>query len=287
MSIRKSLAAVWWVLAPLLGAFVVLFCVAVLDGSSPLPETVTRIIGSLLALGVMLLLSRFLYKRGLRLYGVKRQGFVRDTLSGFALGALMVGTVVVVMVLAGWYKVEGVNLSASIIFGSLELMILVGIYEEFLFRSLAFAPLEAKVGTWAALGISALLFGAAHLTNSGATLLSTFITAVAGIFLTVAFVAARNIWLPIGMHASWNFFLMMFGLTVSGQDVPTPVVAAITGPELWVGGSYGPESGLIVLIVLLFTVAGLGWWALRRNSLVRPDEVKDEVETVADARADF
>lgn len=272
MSVRTFFFALWWILSALLATYAVRFAVAVvqyyLSLSLPPTETFTfsRLMGTLLAAGVMALFARFVHRRGLKLYGLVHKGLMRDTLAGFGLGVSLVGIVVVVMGVAGWYRIESIDLNALL--GSLALMLAVGLFEEFLYRGLVFAPLEAKLGTWVALSLSALIFGGLHLTNEGATALSTANTVFAGAALALAFVLSRNLWLPSSLHAGWNFALLAFGLAVSGRDFPTPIAAAVSGPEVWVGGIYGPEAGLLTTLLWGLVTLTLGYVAVRRKRIV-------------------
>jgi hypothetical protein len=56
----------------------------------------------------------------------------------------------------------------------------------------------------------------------------------------------------IGMHASWNIMQnVVFGAPNSGKDPVASVwVFENQGPELWTGGNFGPEGGLLCTIMV-------------------------------------
>ncbi len=79
-----------------------------------------------------------------------------------------------------------------------------------------------------------------------------------------AFIRTEKLWLPIGLHFSWNFFQgFVFGFPVSGYVIVGFFETTISGSELWTGGSYGPEGGLIGIIARIFVIVSI--WVLTQN----------------------
>ena len=96
--------------------------------------------------------------------------------------------------------------------------------------------------------LSSLIFGLLHLGNPHATAVGAAGIILAGLFLGYAFVRTGQLWLSIGIHIGWNFFEgVVFGFPVSGLTVYHVTRVVISGPELWTGGAFGPEAGLIVI----------------------------------------
>ena len=86
----------------------------------------------------------------------------------------------------------------------------------------------------------------------------TFInTALAGVWLAVAYLRTRTLWFPLGVHWAWNWALgAVFGLPVSGITdlAPYPLMRGTDhGPAWLTGGSYGIEGGLACTITLAIT----------------------------------
>ena len=99
----------------------------------------------------------------------------------------------------------------------------------------------------------------AHQENPNVVPLLTFTnTALAGLWLAVAYLRTRSLWLPLGVHWSWNWALgWFFGLPVSGIRLGSePLLKATDAGPFWVtGGSYGIEGGVACTISLvLFTI---------------------------------
>lgn len=192
-----------------------------------------------------------------------RAGAGRSLARGTAGGVLWFAAVIGVIAALGAYRVEGWG-SVTSMFALLGLAAAASATEEVVFRGVLLRHLEARAGTWVALVVTAVLFGAMHLTNPAATTWgATAIAIEAGLALGAAYVATRSLWLPVGLHLGWNFAAGgVFGTEVSGNDTATGLLDSVTsGPTLLSGGAFGPEASLVavasgaVLTVVLMRVA--------------------------------
>ncbi len=70
--------------------------------------------------------------------------------------------------------------------------------------------------------------------------------------------------IPIGIHITWNFFQgNVFGFPVSGTNAGATLVAIKqSGPDIFTGGAFGPEAGLIG-IAAVFLGSVLIWWYVK------------------------
>jgi len=131
--------------------------------------------------------------------------------------------------------------------------------EEVLFRGYAFQVLVPVFGAWATILPMGVVFGAAHSTNQNATNLSIINTVAWGILLGYAVLRSGDLWLAMGIHFGWNWMLPIFGVELSGFKIRvTGYVLRWKIGELWSGGEYGPEAGLLctgVLVVLIYYLA--------------------------------
>ena len=136
------------------------------------------------------------------------------------------------------------------------LFIFAALAEEALFRGYALQTLTRARLAWLAILLTSLPFAAIHLTNPNVAKGFTFInTALAGVWLAVAYLRTRSLWLPLGVHWAWNWALgSLFGLPVSGITTiaPNPLLHGTDlGPAWLTGGSYGIEGGLAGTIALV------------------------------------
>jgi len=191
---------------------------------------------------------------------------------GAALGLLLVTTVFVVELAAGWLVITAVApapaATAAIVVG-LGRALVVGAVEEAIFRGLVLDYLRGPIGTLGALVVSALAFGAFHLWNANVTALGVANLALAGVLFGLAFLVGRGLALPIGLHAAWNFFEgSVYGFPVSGSTRDSLLAVEVRGPELATGGAFGPEGGLVGLAAMLLTALVL--WLIRERVPVAP-----------------
>lgn len=181
---------------------------------------------------------------------------------GIAIALGFLATVVAILRLAGGWHLAGFN--DDVKWGSTLLVGGLGaaVAEETLFRGVLFRLTEQAWGTWGALAFSALLFGAAHLGNPGATWWTSLAIAVeAGVLLGVVFHVSRSLPLCIGLHMAWNFTEgAVLGSAVSGRATAGWLASEFTGPDWLTGGAFGIEaSAVTVAVSLVFSATLLAW----------------------------
>ena len=199
-------------------------------------------------------------------------GALRETGIGLALGAALFTLVVGLAALLDVYNIIGPGSLRHLPNILLAASIVPGVMEEIFFRGILFRWLEEFAGSWAALFLTSALFGIAHIYNPNATWFSSFAIAVeAGVLLGGVYMLTRSLWMPIGLHAAWNFTQgFVFDVPVSGVDSQGIVEARLSGPEILSGGQFGLEASLLALLVA--TAAGI-WFvkrAVQQGKLVQP-----------------
>ena len=235
----------------------------------PADIVVGALVACLLGWAVYRLYVRLIERRPGVEFG--RQGAVRELGSGLALGAALFSAVIGVLGALGLYRATGWR-GPQVLIAPLAISVGAAVIEELLFRGAIFRIVEATLGTWIALAISALLFGAAHLGNENASWLAAAAIALeAGVMLGAAYVLTRRLWLPIGIHAAWNFTQGgIFSVAVSGGKTIGLLEATLTGPEWLTGGAFGAEASAVAMVLC----TALGVWLLvlaaRRGRFVAP-----------------
>ena len=184
-----------------------------------------------------------------------------DILAGILIAFLMMGLIFLLEWWLGWASFEGFAwqtdelstvIQNTLLF--LGIFILVGWNEELLFRGYRLQNIADSLNPiWGVL-LSSLWFGIVHLANPNTEAKLFVATGIflAGVFLAYGYVSTKQLWLPIGLHIGWNFFEGVgFGFPVSGLDIYHLTRITVSGPELWTGGPFGPEAGLVLLPGLL------------------------------------
>lgn len=224
----------------------------------------------LVALAVIVIAWRLVERRPPAELGFPAGHAAANLAAGLGLGAALMSAVIGIMAIAGWYAVT----AASVAPASLAVMTLVwcgvAFTEEWLARGVILRLTEKAAGSWVGLAVSSILFGLAHLANPGAGLVSTAGIVVAGGLLGAAYLLTRSLWFPIGIHLTWNLFQgTVYGVPVSGWAIEqTPLLRGeVAGPRLWTGGAFGPEAGLVGVLVAAAACLVLLVMAVRRGDI--------------------
>jgi uncharacterized protein len=208
------------------------------------------------------LCNRWLEGLPWRAFGLTRHaGWWRDFIVGSLIGVASLALATAIAAIAG-----GLSFTASprtmllrvvqTLVMSALLFVFAALAEEALFRGYALQTLTRARLAWLAILLTSVPFAAIHLQNPNVVKGFTFInTALAGVWLAVAYLRTRSLWLPLGVHWAWNWALgSLFGLPVSGITTiaPNPLLHGTDlGPAWLTGGSYGIEGGLACTIALV------------------------------------
>jgi membrane protease YdiL (CAAX protease family) len=188
-------------------------------------------------------------------------GWWRDLLFGASIGAASLTLAVVCAALGGGLRFSSAEIALAafkMLTTSAAFFLIAAAFEEVFFRGY---PLQTLMRSWPfplALAPFTGLFALGHLGNPNAAPLFTFInTALAGIWLAVAYYRTRSLWFPLGVHWAWNWTQgPLFGLPVSGITSlnSAPVLRASDyGPAWLTGGAYGIEGGVACTIALILS----------------------------------
>jgi membrane protease YdiL (CAAX protease family) len=221
---------------------------------------------TMVSIGVTLLISRLIECRTLRTMGLTKHHCVRDYLLGMVLGFAMFAATVGMAEAAGAVKpgtpdaVRNIPLMLVIAGG----WIIQGFSEEFAFRGFMMMSAGTHHKPWIAVLFNALVFGAVHIGNDGASVSGVLNVALFGVTMSLFMLRTDSIWGPAALHTVWNWAQgSFFGLKVSGLDAgPSVLRFEQTGAASWMGGgAFGLEAGIgttvvnaVLILILLFLV---------------------------------
>ena len=195
-------------------------------------------------------------KRSLRSIGFSKGNAISSVLKGFLIGLLLILAIVIIGVLFGQFKYNGIDLSSCLIL--IIYFIGYGVQsfgEEIYCRGWALTYFAKRHSILFAIFASNIVFILPHLGNSGFDIMSIVNIFIIGILFAVIFLKYDNIWICGGIHTAWNFLLgPVFGLNVSGEAAHSLLKFSAISPNIFNGGTFGPESSLIVTFVVIVAI---------------------------------
>jgi uncharacterized protein len=234
----------------------------------PVPQALVFVVQLGLSFGLVFVLlalwTRYFEKRALWTVGYSPSSALTKYVRGLLLGLLMFGGPVLIQAALGYVEFEAgpVELQGAVALGGVLIVLIgwmiQGAAEEALTRGWLMQTIGARYRPWIAVLVSSLVFVLLHGMNPNTTAL-----AFANLFLFSLFAAAYTLregglWGISAWHTIWNWAQgNLFGLQVSGTDAPGGILVNLreSGPDIITGGTFGPEGGLLVSVVLLIGIA--------------------------------
>ncbi|MDW8849651.1 type II CAAX endopeptidase family protein [Flavobacterium sp. MMLR14_040] len=225
---------------------------------------------SVLALTGYILFFKYYEKR--KVTELATNGLAKNLIIGILIGVVLQSLTILVIYATGSFNIVAVN-PVSFIIIPVTVAFTAAILEEILIRGILFRVLEEKVGSYIALALSAIIFGALHLSNPGANLVSALCVSIeAGILLGAAFMYSRNLWFPIAIHFAWNFMQSgIFGAITSGNEKAESLLVTKIQGSVWItGGEFGPEGSFQAIIFCSIASVILLYLCHKENKIVKP-----------------
>lgn len=202
------------------------------------------------------------------------QRIKKDGVAGLILGIVNCSVVFVLVITVGGGRVVSWTPAVSpLTFWWLLVFIMVGIAEELLNRGFLMAVLRRCRNLYVIMFIPSVIFGLIHLWNPGVTFFSVLNIILVGLLFSLMFIKSGNIWMCIGYHITWNLFQgVVYGMPVSGLDIPGIITTRFTEDNIINGGSFGIEGGVLTTVVTLLSF-GFVWYYYRNSKY---DFIADE-----------
>jgi membrane protease YdiL (CAAX protease family) len=140
--------------------------------------------------------------------------------------------------------------------------LLVATFEELLCRGYAFQML-ARRNMILAFVLTGLLFVAIHLPNPGGQSPVAILNIALGHVMFAAFyLRARSLWLPIGVHAAFNYVeIHIVGVSLGASDDSPSALETALEANVWAGDEFGLLGGLAATLCVAITTIAVwrGW----------------------------
>lgn len=207
-----------------------------------------------------------LERRSTAAYGFPlRAAFGRRWWEGMAWGALAPLVTFALIAAAGAARIDGLALPGLALAKAaaiwLVVMILLGLFEELLFRGYPLEVLSRGIGFWPAAIAISVIFGALHyFTKPMENWVDATTVGLLGLFLCFTVRRTGDLWFAIGFHTGFDFLaLNVLGAPNTGNE-GKPIAdhfldTHFTGADWITGGPRGIEASawmLVVIAVLFF-----------------------------------
>ena len=183
---------------------------------------------------------------------------------GFLFGALMFGGAVGILAIFGSVAFEqgdptqqGIAALGGVVLVLIGWVVQGGA-EEALIRGWALPVIGARYKPWIGLLVSSLIFAGLHGLNPGLSVFALINLALFGVFAGLYAMREGSLWGISALHSVWNWVQgNFFGFEVSGTNAGGGTLFNLmeTGEDWLTGGTFGPEGGAAVTIVLLIAIA--------------------------------
>jgi membrane protease YdiL (CAAX protease family) len=245
---------------------------AIMSGTVRNPRSILGLglAGGLVGIPWCLLVVRWLWRRSRTWMGTTFDGSALAW--GFLLGVLLPLIVTLALGALGVARPTATpsrmpaQEALALVMGQLGWALFVGLAEEHVYRGMAVREWAVRMGwLWATL-LGGGYFALVHAGSLGgvgvAEVVQFLIGAQAANFMFVALYRRGGcLWLPIGLHAGWNFALEgLVGATMSGRPALGLMRTELSGPVLLTGGGFGLEvSAVAILVYVAVGLVALRW----------------------------
>lgn len=227
--------------------------------------------------GSTFVMTRFINRKPFSAIGLGlRPEMVRELGMGCLLGFLMMAGIFLVELAIGYVQIESSGISIiegfRIVGVGMLLFALGAMVEEALFRGYVFQTMIQGMTFLPAVIVMSVAFAAMHGANPNMSLLAFVNIGLAAVWLSFAYFKTRSLWLPFGLHFSWNFSqTTLFSFPTSGIQFKENRLFALTqsGPDWLTGGVFGPEGGVLATFALFLCT----WYVLKSRFLVAPEGI--------------
>lgn len=204
---------------------------------------------------VIWIFRKYVDKKTFISLGFQKVFMAKDIIIGFIFGFIIMLIGFISLLLSNQIKFLNITFHPVDFILSVGLFLFIAISEELLLRGYILNNLMASFNKYIALIISSVVFSLLHAANPNYNLLSMFSLFMSGLIFGLAYIYTNNLWFPIALHFSWNFFQgTIFGFNVSGKDTYSLIITKDFTENIWNGGDFGFEGSILSIIFQLIAI---------------------------------
>ncbi len=215
---------------------------------------------------IVYILIKFRYKENFKEIGFQYFS-LKDIFLGLILGFIIMLFGFLILIFLNQIKISPNIFKTSDLLLSFFSFVFVAFSEEIFIRGYILGNLLKCMNKYTALGISAVIFALMHAANPDMDLMSYINLFLAGLLLGAAYLHTKNLWFPIALHFSWNFFQgTIFGFNVSGNNGYSLIHQERFANNIINGGLFGFEGSIIAIIFQIISIPMIYYYYKKNNA---------------------
>jgi membrane protease YdiL (CAAX protease family) len=203
---------------------------------------------------ILWLFMKFIDKDKFIKLGFEIKNKLKEFNVGLGIGLIVMGLGYSILIFLGELTFQRLIFEPKEIFISILIFVIVAIVEETLLRGYVLRNLMISFNKYIALILSSILFSLMHSFNSNIDLFALTNLFLAGILLGLSYIHTKNLWFPIALHLSWNFFQTLFGFNVSGKNTYSLIEFSLPQENLLNGGAFGFEGSILSVFSMIILI---------------------------------
>lgn len=236
---------------------------------------VTCFMGMVGTIAVVWLFTTKVDKKSFANISFDKTNMVKDIVLGLAMGFVIILSGFSILVLTHQLQFIDIKFNALNLLYSVGIFVFVAVSEEVFTRGYILRNLAFSFNKYMALVVSALIFSLMHLANPNANVVGLSIIFLSGLVLGLPYLYTKNLWFPIALHFSWNFFQgPIFGFNVSGLNFYKLIETKYATANNWNGGEFGFEGSIVAVFFLLCALTAI-YFLFRNRTAIEEPEVEE------------
>ncbi len=222
--------------------------------------------------------TRVIEKRPFSTIGLNVKNKLQKYIRGALVAIVMQLSYFVVVLAFGWGEVVSEPIYATSRLGTSAIpyvllfllgFMIQGASEEVVVRGWMMPVLSRYYKVPIAIIVSSLFFSFLHMGNPNVSDLALVNLVLYGVFAALYAINDGGLWGIFAQHSVWNWFMgNVLGLPVSGMIIGNASIieTKLIGPDFITGGSFGPEGGILVMIIELIGIVYLCYSLRKKHS---------------------